>query len=286
MLQNGSGGTTGAPTASPPAPATAPGATPQPPAAAAPDYRALHEAAEKKAAALEAKVATSERERLDRLKADKKREADEEARKRDPIKHLQSFLGEDWYDAATKLRAGAVTPGAVSSSIAEVEQRLRSEFAEREKAFRAEVAEVKARDNERQRQEYLRGAGEHVRSNPEKYPLLHAFKQIDDVAGFIDGHLQQTSRRDEDGKFVAGELWSPEVAAQKLEEYWVKVEEMVLQRARGRKTDDAPARLTIVPPQGDGRGAETPEQRSARLDQVFADAQAKWKARLTGGRPN
>lgn len=285
MLQNGAGGTTGAPTATPPAPATAPGATPQPPVAApAPDYKALHEAAERKAAALEAKVATSERERLDRLKADKKRESDEEARKRDPIKHLQAVLGEDWYGEATKLKAGAVTPGAVSSSIAEVEQRLRGEFAEREKAIRAEVAEVKTRDFERQRQEYLRGATEHAKSNPDKYKLLHKYKQLDDIGGFIDGHFQQTSRRDADGNFVPGELWTPEVAAQKLEEYWTGVTEMVLAADRGRATEP-PARLTIVPPQGDGRGAaETPEERNARLERVFSEAQAGWKKRISGTR--
>lgn len=280
MPQNGAGGTTGAPTAAPSPTAAAPAGTPQPaaPAAPAPDYKALAEAAEKKAAALEAKVQAAERERLDRLKADKKREVDEEARKRDPIKELQRVLGEDWYDAATKLKAGSVTPGAVSSSIADVEQRLEAKFAEREKELRAELAEVKGRDLERQRREYLQGAAEHVRSNPDKYPLLHAFKQIDDVGGFIDGHFQMTAQAGQ------GELWSHEVGAQKLEEYWAKVEEMVLQRQRGRPAE-APARLTIVPPKGDGQGPETPEERNARLDRVFADAQAAWKKRLTGTGP-
>jgi len=283
MPQNGAGGTTGAPTATLPTPAAAPGGTPQQPvtapaAARAPDYRALHEAAEKKAVALEAKVQAAERDRLDRLKADKKREADEEARRRDPIKHLQSVLGEDWFDAASKLKAGAVTPGAVSSSIADVEQRLEAKFAEKEKALREEMAEVKARDNERQRQEYLRGAVEHARANPDKYKLLHAFKQLDDLGGFIDAHYQMTSRNG------PGELWSHEEGAQKLEEYWAKVSAMVLAHDRGRSAE-APPRLTIIPPKGDGHGPETPEERNARLDRVWAEHHEKWLKRHTG-RPN
>jgi|SRR6185295_15067122 len=284
MPQNGAGGTTGAPTATPPPTAAAPVGTPQTPATPAPDYRALHEAAEKKAAALEAKVQAAERERLDRLNADKKREKDEEARKRDPLKRLQADFGDDWYDTVTKLKAGAVTPGAVSSSIADVEQRLEAKFADREKALRAELAEVKARDFDRQRQDYLRGATEHAKANPDKYKLLHKYKQLDDLPGFIDGHFQQTSKRDADGNFVPGELWSPEQAAAKLEEYWGKVTEMVLAADRGR-TAEAPARLTIVPQQGDGRGPETPEERNARLDRVFSEAQTKWKARLMGTGP-
>lgn len=277
MPQNGAVETTGAPTTAPQAPGAPAAAPPVTNALPAPDYRALHEAAERKAASLEAKVQAAEKDRLDRLKADKKREADEEARRRDPLKRLQADFGDDWYDTITKMKAGAVTPGAVSSSIADVEQRLKAEFAEQSKALRDEVAELKGRDTERQRQEYLRGASEYVRANPEKYPLLHAFKQIDDVGGFIDGHYQLTSRSGQP------EVWSHEVGAQKLEEYWAKVEQMVLDRQRGRPaTAPADPRLTIIPPKGDGRGPETPEERNARLDRVFADAQAAWKKRLMG----
>lgn len=262
-------------------PQAAPGGTPPP---AAPDYKALSEAAERKAAALEEKVKAGERERLDRLKADKKREADEADRRRDPVKHFREVLGDDWYDIATKAKAGTVTPAGVSTSLADVEQRMEARWAEREKALRSELAEVKARDNERQRQEYLSEASQHAKSNPDKYPLLHKFKQLDDVGGFIDGHFQQTSRRDAEGNFIPGELWTPEVAAQKLEEYWAGVKEMVLKAESGRATE-APARLTIVPPQGDGRtAAETPEERNARLDRVFSEAQAGWKKRISGQR--
>lgn len=280
MLQNGAGGTTGAPTATPPSTAAAPAGTPQQPAAApAPDYRALHEAAEKRAAALELKAKEWERERLDRLKADKKREAEEAEFARNPTKALEAKLGADWYDTITKAKTGSVSPAGVSSALTEAEQRLETKFAEREKALRAELDELKGRDNERQRQDYLRGAAEHVRANPDKYPLLHAFKQIDDVGGFIDGHFQMTSRSGQP------EVWSHEVGAQKLEEYWAKVKEMVLQHERGRPSE-APARLTIVPPKGDGHGPESPEERNARLDRVFSEHQAKWKARNLGGRPN
>src|SRR3990167_10908504 len=177
MPQNGAGGVPGAPPAVAPQPTGgAPGQTPPaatPPTAAVPDYRSLHDQAQQKLAAVEKE---RERERLDRLKADKAREKDETDHKRDPIKPLQSVLGEDWYDAATKLKTGTVAPGSVSSALADLEQRLETKFAEREKAREAEIAELRARDNERQRQEYFRGAAEHVKANPDKYPLLHAFK--------------------------------------------------------------------------------------------------------------
>lgn len=282
MLQNGAPAPTGqqAPAANPQAPATpAPAEAPKP---AAPDYQALHQQAERRAADLDAKLKAAETERLNRLKADKARERDDEEKRKNPVKYLQSVLGDDWYDAATKLKTGTVAPGQVSAALDEREQRLRQHMDETTKELRSELAELRAEREERARADLRAKAADHARANPEKYPLLARYKQHDEVGHLIEQHFNATARRDADGNWAPGELWSYEVAAQKAEERWAAIRDMVLKSENGRElpADRETPRLTIVPEPNLGPPKDDAEKRR-RIDEAFAKAQKQIL-----GRPN
>lgn len=255
-----------------------------PVAAPEPDYKALHAETSRKAAALEEKVKAGERERLDRLKADKAREGAEAERRRNPLKHFEDVLGPDWYDTATKLKAGTVTPGALTGAVSESEKRIQENVSGELKALRGELAELKADREERARQQISSSAAQHVTGNAEKYPLTNRYKQADSVGAFIEGHFKATSRRGEDGTWERGEMWSNEQAAAEVEKYWAGIRDMVLKSENGRQLPESGERprLTIVPEQ---RAPEMPRDDDARRKAVD-DAFARMAAKRAGQRAN
>lgn len=278
MPQNGAGGLTGAPTATPQTPAAAPAGTPPAPATApAPDYRALAEAAEKKAAALEAKNREHETERLNRLKADKKREADEEEARRDPSKHLKKLYGDNWYDAVTKAKTGAVAPEHVSAALDAREERIRGMVSEETKALREELAHLRRAEEDRARTDLYRSAGEHAKSNASKYPLTNKYGKSDEVGALIEGHFKATAKRNADGSWEPGEMWTSEQGASEMEKYWTGIRDMVLKHEIGREPPREEPRLTILPA---ARSEPTPEakddvERRARVDAAWAAMKAR-----------
>jgi hypothetical protein len=276
MPQNGAGEAPVAPQAGT---ASTPGGAPAapPPKPAEPDFRALHEAAEKKAIALEAKVKESERERLDRLKADKKREAEDEEARRDPSKHLKRLYGDNWYDAVTKAKSGTVAPEHVSAALDAREERIRGMVSEETKALREELAQLRRAEEDRARTDLYRSAGEHAKQNADKYKLTNKYGKADEVGALIEGHFKATAKRNADGTWEPGEMWTPEQGAAEMEKYWTGIRDMVLKAEIGREPPREEPRLTILPSVRQEAAAEPKDEmeRRARVDAAWAGLQAK-----------
>jgi len=281
MPQNGADS---APTASPPQAPGAPSATP----VAKPAEPDRAQALESRLAAIEAER-TAERkqwqaQQAEWTKKDKAREALEQERTRNPAKHMKELFGENWYDAATKAKAGTVAPEHVSAALDEREQRIRESVSSEVKSLRDELAELRKDREERAREKIYSQAAAHVRGNAEKYPLTTRYQKADEVGALIESHFKATARQNADGSWAPGEMWTHEQAAAEMEKYWGSIREMVLKSENGRQLPEGSTmpRLTIIPEQ---RAPEPPKddaERRARVDRMWADVQAKRQ----GSRPN
>lgn len=271
MPQNGAGETTVAPQAPTPQAPGAPAATPPKPAE--PDYRALHEAAAKKIAALEAEKGQAGGKLAEYEKAEKARKALEQDRTRNPTKHLEELFGPDWYDTATKLKTGTVSPGAVSAQMSEAEKRLEAKFQERERALTERLDRLQQAEEDRARQDIYRSAGEHAKGNAEKYPLTNKYGKAADVGALIEGHFKATSRRNADGSWEPGEMWTPEQGAAEMEKYWAGIRDMVLKAETGREPEKPRESLPTASATASGEPKDEMERR-ARVDAAWAAIKA------------
>lgn len=261
----------------------------EPPKPTAPDYQALHaqsarEVAEAKAA-LDAVKRERETERLNALKERKRAEQEEAGRRANPAKHLESIYGPDWYDTVTKAKTGTVSPAGVSSAVTEAEQRLEARFAEREQAMRAELQGLRQLAEDQMREKTFAQAADYVRGNAEKYPhVAKVFKQEGQLGEIIEAHLMATRKRNPDGSWGDGELWTHEQAAQALESQLKAMADMVREydKAAARSNPPAPAaqpRLTIIPEQGDGTRQAEPQTEQERMERALAAWNAKVAAK-------
>lgn len=258
MPQNGAG-EAAAPTAG--TPQASGGAPPQTPA---PNYQELHARAEQRAAALEAKVQQAEKDRLDRLKADKAREREaEEQRKRPLDQRLRAEYGDDWYDVVTKAKTGTVAPAHVSAALDEREKSLKSYVDEVLKPLKEENARLRADADQRAREAGTAKAAAYVTENSKKFDLLNRYKQQDNLGAFIEGHYNMT-----------GETWTLEQGATELEKWWASVREMVLKTENGRTLGDtlgtAPSPQMGAPPREDPQGEADEATRKKRRSELWA----------------
>lgn len=271
MPQNGAGETTVAPQAPTPQTPGAPAAAPPKPAE--PDYRALHEAAAKKIAALEAEKGQFSGKLSEYEKAEKARKALEQERTRNPSKYLEALFGPDWYDTATKLKTGTVTPGAVSAQLTEAEQRMEQRFQERERALTERLDRLQQAEEDRARQDIYRQAGEHAKTNSEKYPLTNKYGKAADVGALIEGHFKATSKRNPDGTWEPGEMWTPEQGAAEMEKYWAGIRDMVLKAETGREPE-RPRESGVPVVRPDVSEPKDEVERRARVDAAWAAIKA------------
>jgi hypothetical protein len=267
MPQNGAGETAPAQTTT----TQTPGASPP----AAPNWQELHSKAEQRAAALEAKVQQAERDRLDRLKADKAREREQEEQRKKPLhQRLQAEYGDEWYDVVTKAKAGTVAPAAVSAALDEREQGIKAYVEEQLKPLKEDNERLRRESAERTKQDFAAKAESFVKENAAKFDLVNRYKQAGNLGGFIEGHYNLT-----------GELWTPEQGAAELEKYWAGVRDMVLKSENGRQLADT---LGATPkPLGSQERTEEPApvpeaERKRRIEAAFNN----WVKQPQGSRPN
>jgi ElaB/YqjD/DUF883 family membrane-anchored ribosome-binding protein len=268
MPQNGAGETASAQTTT----TQTPGASP--PAAPAPNWQELHTRAEKDLAETRARLQKIEADSKETAKALKAKEALEQDRLRNPAKHLKELFGENWYDAATKLKSGNVAPEHVSAALDEREQRILSRVEESLKPLREENEQLKRESAERTKQDFAAKAESFVKENAAKFDLVNRYKQAGNLGGFIEGHYNLT-----------GELWTPEQGAAELEKYWAGVRDMVLKSENGRQLADT---LGATPkPLGSQERTEEPApvpeaERKRRIEAAFNN----WVKQPQGSRPN
>lgn len=163
---------------------------------------------------------------LDEAEAYKKERAD---RKLNPKKYYERDFGENWREEVAKL---AIEDGPTSGMVASEIETLKSDFKrqldEQRTAFEKQLAERDNATKQEQRGSYLRGAQAFMRASAEKYPLVHAYQQQDNIAAVIDHHERQTATEDEAGNPVPGELLTFEEAAKRMEEHLKGVHENAL----------------------------------------------------------
>ncbi len=137
---------------------------------------------------------------------------------RDPIRFLSKRLGDTWYDKLSHAKlSGTVTPDMVALDVDERVLGVEKKLLERIGALEKQLTEKETRGIEQQKQEYEASAVAYVKTNAEKYPLIHAFEVLGNIPAVIDAHFNQTSSMDEAGNFVAGEVLTAEQAADLME---------------------------------------------------------------------
>lgn len=139
---------------------------------------------------------------------------------KDPIRFLQKRLGETWYDklSAAKL-SGAVTPDMVSLEVDDRVTALQKQLQEQSESFKKMLEERDAREERRLQEEHAAQAVNYLKTNADKYPLIHAFEVQGNINAFIQNHFAQTCRYGDDGEVIPGEVWTPEEAAGEMEKY-------------------------------------------------------------------
>jgi len=238
----------------------------------------LAEQAQKRVAALEAERAQHTGKLSELEKAEKARKALEQERTRNPSKYLEALFGADWYDTATKLKTGTVTPGAVGAQLSEAEQRFEAKLKEQGERFEAEIGRLRQAEEDRAREDLYRAAGDFAKANAEKFPLTNKYEKSADVGALIEGHFKATSKRNPDGSWEPGEMWTQEQGAAEMEKYWSGIRDMVMKAETGRAPERPEARLTIIPEKGDGTTPPdqlTDEQRYQRTRAAFEAEMAK-----------
>lgn len=264
-----------APTEAAPAviPTTAPPATPpsgeaaKPPETppAPPDSRMLELEAQTKRLAQERMKFAAERRREneERAKANAeiaKAKAEAEAyrkeredRFRNPAKYLKADYGEDWYDKLSKVQLDGVPPaGLIASEVDEKFGALKKELEDYKAQVAKERETERAQTAQREKEAYEAQAISYIRGAAEKFPLVHAFGLTDNITAVIQAHFDSTTRENEAGELVPGEVLTFEEAAKRMEAHLTEK----LAAAEKLRAPKAP------PPQsaGNGKPPEAPRR--------------------------
>lgn len=239
-------------------PTATPKATPSPaPAPAAP---VAAPAKSPEVAALEAKLAESEKRarimlqrQSEKLTNEAKKEREglgsklgrltelekrEQRAKLDPSGYLADVYGKDWYDIVinAKLNNGAPTADAVALKLAEVEEKFESKLKARDEAQTKALAEREAASVAESRREQLAVASEFWTNGSKDYPLVEGLGAPEQVAAEIarrrEAHYEATMKRDESGRFLAhGQI----IPLQKVAELWEAELVKLAERAAGHE---------------------------------------------------
>jgi hypothetical protein len=189
----------------------------------------IHEATRRQASegmkrAQEMKKLREEAEKERQALAKEKAEVDEtkqlrELKNRNPRKFLEREFGPEWFEAINKIKLeGGGTTADLAISEAD---RVRADF----EAFKAETAK-KAEDEKKERQadeakrhrEEFHNAGQrYLEENKTKFPLIHAAEVAKNLTSHIETHFASTSKSDEEGAEIAGEVLTYSQAAEKME---------------------------------------------------------------------
>ncbi len=213
-----------APSATPPAvaaPAATP-AAPKPPET--PDFiKAKLAEVEQNRKIVQGERAKFEQERAEFSKAQAKAQQDAEVarqdRLRNPAKYLEADYGPDWRKTLAEVAEKGSPPAElVASGLAEAEKRFAAQVADLRKEFEAKLADQQKAETERALKYGDEAAVQHVKGNPDAYPLINAWDGHASVPASIRQHFDETCEWGEDGKLVkAGEVWTPQQAAEDLE---------------------------------------------------------------------
>lgn len=145
-------------------------------------------------------------------------EAREADKKRNPAKYLAQDYGADWYDKLSQVKlSGGSTPDLIASEVDDRVASLEKKLAAQAEDFERKLTDRDSRAAEQTRADYEAGAIHHVKSNPDKYPLVHAFEVVGNIPAVIRSHFDATCSMDEKGRPVAGEVWTAEQAALEME---------------------------------------------------------------------
>lgn len=172
-----------------------------------------HEAREmREAAAKREEAFAKERAELDEWKKQR------EDRRRNPAKYLTAEYGPDWYDKLSKVQlSGGATPDLIASEVDDRVSASEKRAMERIAALEKQLADRDQQSVVQQRDAYLQDAISYVKSNAEKYPLIHDFEAQGNIAAFIQSHFEATKSVDERGEPVPGEVLTAEQAAEMME---------------------------------------------------------------------
>lgn len=236
--------------------ATTPAAAPATPAAPAPSAPAKSP----EVAALEAKIAESERRarimlqrQSDKLTGEAKKEREglgaklgrltelekrEQRAKLDPSGYLADVYGKDWYDIVinAKINNGAPTSDAVALKLAEMEEKFESKLKERDEQQTKAQQEAQAASVEESRREQKQMASEFWATAGKDFPLVDGLGTPEQVAGEIarrrEAHYNATMKQDENGRLVAhGQI----LPLQKVAELWEAELVKLAERAAGHE---------------------------------------------------
>jgi len=139
-------------------------------------------------------------------------------RLRNPDKYLKAEYGEDYYDKVTRLRVDGIPPAdLVASEVDDQVARIHKKLEETTSSFEKRLAERDAAEAQREKMNYLNGAIEYSKANPEKFKRINHFNEFNSIPQEIERHFQATSKQDADGTWQPGEILSHEKAAEVIE---------------------------------------------------------------------
>lgn len=191
--------------------------------------------------AKERSATTTERAELEAWKKER------EDRKRNPAKYLAAEYGPDWYDKLSQVRlTGAAPADLVASEVDDRVAQLRKEMDERDAKWAKRFEEQEAKQAAQMKAEHEATAGDYLKANAEKFPLIHAFEVQGNINAVIEAHFVNTAKRGADGELEPGELLSAEQAAQMMESH-LQARVDGIEKAKQAKAKAVPPTQAAVP---------------------------------------
>lgn len=198
-----------------------------------------------------------------------------EDRRRNPDKYLKADFGEDYYDKLTKLKVDGAPPAdLIASEMDERMAKLQAQLDEKSKALDERLNQAQAQEARRAKEQYLASAKEHVKSNADKYKLIHRFEEFDSVAGEIERHFRATCKKDMDGNWLPGETLTAEQAADAIEKRIKDIAEKFRGYFEEEQKTKAPQPVATKRPE--------PTQRREQEDAPITDAD-RWRRAMAVG---
>lgn len=162
-------------------------------------------------------------------------------RRRNPAKYLTQDFGDDWYDKLTKYRLeGAPTGDLIASELDEREAKLTKQLAEQKADFEKRLADLQATDAKRQQQEFESNLVAKVKAS-DKFPLIAHFSEHNAVLHEVREHFKATAKQGADGKWLPGEVLTPEDAAAKVEARLAEIASKFEKYFEAKKANQQPA---------------------------------------------
>lgn len=142
--------------------------------------------------------------------------------KLNPAALLEAELGKDWYDKLTEYRLNGQKPTAelVSASVEEKFEALKKQQAEEKAAQQKSELERQDREGQEAMAKFRSDTIDFVKSKPDEYELIGLYGSHDLVPAVIEKHFNDTTERDDQGRFIKpGKVLSAKEAADMVEKH-------------------------------------------------------------------